>query len=48
MLVMFSVYIPILLFTDNVQAAVMLTGLVIALGVSVLARKPGLAWLCLL
>lgn len=45
MLVMFSVYIPILLFTDNVQAAVMLTGLVIAVGVGVLAKRPGLAWL---
>ena len=45
MLVMFSVYIPILLFTDNVQAAVMITGLVIAVGVGVLAKKPGLAWL---
>ena len=43
MLVMFSVYIPILLFTDNVQAAVMITGLVIAIGVGVLAKRPGLA-----
>ena len=34
MLVMFSVYIPILLFTDNVQAAVMITGLVIAIRIS--------------
>ena len=45
MLVMFSVDIPILLFTDNVQAAVMITGLVIAIGVGVLAKRPGLAWL---
>lgn len=45
MLVMFSVYIPILLFTDNVQVAVMITGLVIAIGVGVLAKRPGLAWL---
>ena len=35
MLVMFSVYIPILLFTDNVQAAVMITGLIIAVAVAV-------------
>ena len=35
----------ILLFTDNVQAAVMITGLVIAIGVGVLAKRPGLAWL---
>lgn len=45
MLVMFSVYIPILLFTDNVQAAVMITGLIIAVGIGVLAKRPGLAWL---
>ena len=40
MLVMFSVYIPILLFTDNV-----ITGLVVGIGVGVLAKRPGLAWL---
>ena len=45
MLVMFSVYIPILLFTDNVQAAVMITGLIIALVIGFLARKPKLLWL---
>lgn len=45
MLVMFSVYIPILLFTDTVQAAVMITGLIVALLVGALARKPRLAWL---
>lgn len=45
MLVMFSVYIPILLFTDNVQAAVMITGLIIALVIGALARKPKLGWL---
>ena len=45
MLVMFSVYIPILLFTDYVQAAVMSTGLIVALAVGILARKPKLAWL---
>lgn len=45
MLVMFSVYIPILLFTDNVQAAVMITGLIIAIAVGVAAKRPGLAWL---
>ncbi len=45
MLVMFSVYIPILLFTDSVQAAVMITGLIVALLVGALASKPKLAWL---
>lgn len=45
MLVLFSVYIPILLFTDNVQALVMITGLVVALIIISLAKKPGLGWL---
>ena len=35
----------LVMFTDNVQAAVMITGLVIAIGVGVLAKRPGLAWL---
>ena len=43
-LVLFFVFYA-LLFTDNVQAAVMITGLVIAIGVGVLAKRPGLAWL---
>ena len=45
MLVLFSVYIPILLFTDNTQAAVMITGLIVALIIIWLSQKPGLAWL---
>lgn len=45
MLVLFAVYIPILLFSDNTQAAVMITGLIVALLIGALARKPGLAWL---
>ena len=45
MLVMFSCYIPILLFTDNIQAAVMITGLIIALIIGWLAGKPKLRWL---
>lgn len=45
MLCLFSVYIPVLLFGDSVQAAVMLTGLVIAVVLGVLAKRPGLKWL---
>lgn len=45
MLCLFSVYIPVLLFGDTVQTAVMITGLVIALVLGVLAKKPKLRWL---
>lgn len=45
MLCLFSVYIPVLLFGDNVQTAVMITGLVIALALGVLAKNPKLRWL---
>lgn len=44
MLCLFSVYIPVLLFGDSIQAAVMLTGLVIAVLLGTLANKPGLKW----
>ncbi len=45
MLCLFSVYIPVLLFGDTVQTAVMITGLVIALVLGVLAKNPKLRWL---
>lgn len=45
MLCLFSVYVPVLLIGDTIQAAVMLTGLVIAVLLGVLAAKPGLKWL---
>ncbi|MGN1377411.1 MAG: DUF5058 family protein [Dorea sp.] len=45
MLCLFSVYVPVLLIGDTIQAAVMLTGLVIAVALGVLAAKPGLKWL---
>lgn len=45
MLCLFAVYIPVLLIGDTVQAAVMLTGLVIAVGLGLLAKNPKLAWL---
>ena len=45
MLCLFAVYVPVLLFGDSVQAAVMITGLVIALVLGVLAKNPKLRWL---
>lgn len=45
MLCLFAVYIPVLLIGDTVQASVMLTGLVIAVVLGVLAKKPALRWL---
>lgn len=45
MLCLFAVYIPVLLIGDTVQAAVMLTGLVIAVALGLLAKNPKLAWL---
>lgn len=45
MLCLFAVYIPVLLIGDTVQAAVMLTGLVIAVVLGILASKPALKWL---
>ncbi len=45
MLCLFSVYVPVLLIGDTIQAAVMLTGLVIAVALGILAAKPKLRWL---
>ena len=45
MLCLFAVYIPVLLIGDTVQAAVMLTGLVIAVGLGLLSKNLKLAWL---
>ncbi|MBD5542943.1 MAG: DUF5058 family protein [Lachnospiraceae bacterium] len=46
MLCLFAVYVPVLLFGDSIQAAVMLTGLAIAVVLGILASKsPKLRWL---
>lgn len=46
MLCLFAVYVPVLLFGDSIQAAVMLTGLVIAVLLGVIASKVSkLRWL---
>ena len=44
MMTLFAVYIPVLLIGDSMQAAVMLTGLVVAVGLGILSKKPGFAW----
>ncbi len=45
MLCLFSVYVPVLLIGDTIQALVMITGLIIAVALGILASKPGLKWL---
>ena len=45
MLCLFAVYIPVLLIGDTIQAAVMITGLMIALVLGALSARPGLKWL---
>lgn len=45
MLCLLAVYVPLLLFGDSIQAAVMLTGLVVAVILGILAKKPKLEWL---
>lgn len=45
MLCLFAVYIPVLLIGDTIQAAVMVTGLVIAVALGVLSGRPRLKWL---
>ncbi len=45
MLCLFAVYIPVLIFGDTVQMLVMVTGLIIAVALGVLAKRPGLKWL---
>lgn len=44
MLVLLAVYVPILLICDTYQSLVMITGLVVAVALGVLAKKPGWAW----
>ena len=44
MLCLCAVYIPVVLLGDTVEAAVMLTGLVIAVGLGILSKKPKFKW----
>ena len=45
MLTLLAVYVPILLIGDTYQALVMITGLIVAIVLGAVAKKPGLAWL---
>ncbi|MCM1282610.1 MAG: DUF5058 family protein [Muribaculaceae bacterium] len=45
MMTLFAVYIPVILIGDTVQACVMLTGLVVAVVLGILAKRPKLGWL---
>lgn len=45
MMTLFAVYIPVILIGDSVQACVMLTGLVVAVVLGIVAKRPGMQWL---
>ncbi len=45
MLTLLAVYVPILLISDTIQALVMITGLVIAIALGIVAKKPGWGWM---
>ena len=44
MLVLLAVYVPVILIGDTYQALVMITGLIGAVALGVVAKKPGLGW----
>lgn len=44
-LVLLAVYVPIILIGDTIQALVMIVGLIVAVFLGILAKKPGLKWL---
>ena len=45
MLTLLAVYVPVLLFSDTIQALVMITGLIVAIGLGIVAKKPGWGWM---
>ena len=45
MLTLLAVYVPILLISDTIQALVMITGLIVAIGLGIVAKKPGWGWM---
>ena len=45
MLTLLAVYVPLLLICDTIQALVMVTGLIVAVVLGILAKKQGLGWL---
>ena len=44
MLTLLAVYVPVLLISDTIQALVMITGLIVAIVLGVVAKKPGWTW----
>lgn len=45
MLTLLAVYVPVLLISDTIQALVMITGLIVAIVMGIVAKKPGWAWI---
>ena len=45
MLTLLAVYVPLLLICDTIQALVMVTGLIVAIVLGILAKKQGMGWL---
>ena len=45
MLTLLAVYVPVLLFSDTIQALVMITGLIVAIALGIVAKKPGWGWM---
>ncbi|MDO5545949.1 MAG: DUF5058 family protein [Eubacteriales bacterium] len=44
MLTLLAVYVPVLLISDTIQALVMITGLIVAIVLGIVAKKPGWGW----
>lgn len=44
MLTLLAVYVPVLLISDTIQALVMITGLIVAIVMGIVAKKPGWTW----
>jgi len=44
MLTLMAVYVPLLLLGNFKYAAVMMSGMVVAIALGVVAKKPGMAW----
>jgi len=44
MLTLLAVYVPVLLICDTYQALVMITGLIVAILLGIVAKKPGMGW----
>ncbi len=45
MLTLLAVYVPVLLISDTIQALVMITGLIVAIVMGIVGKKPGWTWI---